>query len=71
MLLGRLMAKGDQMVEKRSCSCWGPFVAGLLLGSIIQGALTLLARCKMENECLWCEEDEECEECQEHEEEKE
>jgi len=42
-----------------------------LLGAIIQGALTLLARCKMENECLWCEEDEECEECQEHEEEKE
>jgi len=71
MLLGRLMARGDQTVEKRSCSCWGPFFAGLLLGAIIQGALTLLARCKMENECLWCEKDEECEECQEHEEEKE
>jgi len=43
MLLGRLMARGDQTVEKRSCSCWGPFFAGLLLGAIIQGALTLLA----------------------------
>jgi len=70
MLLGRLMAKGDQTVEKRSCSCW----VRLLLDSCSahnSSALTLLARCKMENECLWCEEDEECEECQEHEEEKE
>lgn len=72
MLLGRLLAaQGDQVAEKRSCSCWGPFFAGLLLGAIIQGALTFLARCKMENECLWCEEEEECEERHEHEEEKE
>jgi len=56
---------------KREVVPVGSFFAGLLLGAIIQGALTLLARCKMENECLWCEEDEECEECQEHEEEKE
>jgi len=69
MLLGRLMARGDQTVEREVVPvgvrfCW------TLARRHNSRCFDSVSSLQMENECLWCEEDEECEECQEHEEEK-